>query len=75
MGLAEPRARHEVTVSHRRQSTYTLECTHDGRASWLWFGRVNDLADDQAIALVAGRARSSDVQLRSTARTSRRGKV
>lgn len=38
-------------------------------------GRVNELTAEQMAALVAARARRSDVQSRSTARTSRRGKA
>jgi len=99
MGLVEPRVRHEVTVSHRRKSTYTLECTHDGRGgrgstfetahqrmesrehaarivlAARLMGRVNELTAEQVIALVAARAAQPDVQSRSTARTSRRGKA
>ena len=38
-------------------------------------GKVNELTADQVTALVAARAAKSDVQSRSTARTSRRGKA
>jgi len=38
-------------------------------------GKVNELTAEQVTALVAARAAKSDVQSRSTARTSRRGKA